>query len=303
MWEGIPLKAFSFKTDKGILQIGVEFEDVFYNFSQAWELYKEIKNNGRGPSLNFLQVMVEADFFKLETLQEVLVTLKEVRPLSDLELKNTYTFEPPIGRPQKVLCIGRNYKEHAAELENDIPEEPLFFSKAPSAIIPHNGVIRIPDEVGRVDHEGELAVVIGKQAHNVSERKAMDFVAGFSILDDVTARDLQKSDIKAGKPWFRSKSFDTFCPFGSFLVPKEAVQNYNNLELELTVNGDRKQHASTSQMIFKIEEIVAYISKYCTLEPGDLIATGTPGGVGELHAGDIVECKISGIGNLKNRVE
>lgn len=297
------MKTFSFKTDKGILQIGVEFEDAFYNFSQAWELYKEIKNNGRGPRLSFLQVMVEADFFRLETLQEVLITLKEVRPLSDLELTSTYTFEPPIGRPQKILCIGRNYKEHAAELGNEIPEEPLFFSKAPSAIIPHHGVIRIPGEVGRVDHEGELVVVIGKQAHNVSQSKAMDFVAGFSILNDVTARELQKSDIKGGKPWFRSKSFDTFCPFGPFLIPKEAVQNYDNLELEVAVNGDRRQHASTSQMIFQIEEIVAYISKFCTLQPGDLIATGTPAGVGELHAGDIVECRISEIGSLNNRVE
>ena len=297
------MKAFSFKTDKGILQIGVEFENAFYNFSQAWELYKEIKNNGRGPSLGFLQVMVEADFFRLETLQEVLDTLKQVRPLSELEIKGTYTFEPPIGRPQKILCIGRNYKGHAAELENEIPEEPLFFSKAPSAIIPHHEVIRRPKDVGKIDFEGELTVVVGKQAHNISQSKAMDYVAGFSILNDVTARELQKSDIKAGKPWFRSKSFDTFCPFGPFLVPKEAVQNYNNLELEVTVNGDRKQHASTSQMIFKVEEIVAYISKFCTLQPGDLIATGTPAGVGELHAGDIVECRINEIGSLKNGVE
>ncbi len=220
-----------------------------------------------------------------------------------MELKGAYTFEPPIGRPQKVLCIGRNYKEHAAEFGNEIPEEPLFFSKAPSAIIAHQAVIKRPSDVGRVDFEGELAVIVGKQAHNISQSKAVDFVAGFSIVNDVTARELQKDDIKAGRPWFRSKSFDTFCPFGPFLVPTDAVENYNNLDLEVTVNGEQRQKASTSEMIFKVEEIVAYISKFCTLQPGDVIATGTPAGVGELNAGDSVECKISEIGSLKNRVE
>lgn len=297
------MKAFSFKTDKGALQIGVEFENALYNFSWAWEIYKEIKNQGRGPSLNFLQVMVEADFFNLETFQEVLSTLKEVRPLSDLQLSGNFTFLPPINRPQKILCVGRSYKAHAEEFANEVPAEPIFFSKAPSALISHNESIRIPPGVGRVDFEGELAVVISKRAQQISESKAFDFIAGYSILNDVTARELQQSDFKEGRPWFRSKSFDTFCPFGPFLLAKDAIENYRDLEIEVTVNGARKQHASISEMIFSVEKIVAYISKFCTLQPGDVIATGTPAGVGQLNAGDSVECKISHIGTLKNTVE
>lgn len=297
------MKAFSFATDKGMTQIGVEFDGEAYNFSQAWELYKQLKNKGRGPSLNFLQLMVEADFFNLETLQEVFQSLQEVRPIRDLKLKNPIRFQPPIGRPQKILCLGRNYKAHAEELGNVVPEEPLFFSKSPSAIIAHEQKIKLPKNVGRVDYEGELAIIIGKSAYQISEKYADDYIAGFSILNDVTARDLQKSDIKEGKPWFRSKSYDTFCPFGPYLIPKDCINDANDLELEVRVNGERKQFASTSQMIFKISKIVAYLSKHLTLQPGDIIATGTPEGVGSLQVGDVVECEISQIGTLKNPVE
>ncbi len=297
------MKVFSYTTDKGINQIGVEFERDFYNFSQAWKLYKDIKNRGQGPGLNFLQLMVEADFFSLETFKEVLITLKGFRPINDLKVKQPYKIQSPIGRPQKILCIGRNYKAHAEELGNVVPEEPLFFSKSPSAILAHEEKIRIPKNVGRVDFEGELAVVVSKRAHHISEKYAFDHIAGYSILNDVTARELQKADIKAGKPWFRAKSFDTFCPFGPYLIPKDAIKDYRNLELEVAVNDEVKQHASISQMIFEIPEIVAYLSRYCTLQPGDIIATGTPAGVDSLKSGDIVECRISELGILKNFVE
>ncbi|NIR50691.1 fumarylacetoacetate hydrolase family protein [candidate division KSB1 bacterium] len=246
--------------------------------------------------------MVEADFFHLETFQEVLETLQKIRPISHLKLRDPITYLPPVGRPQKVLCVGRNYQAHAEELGNTVPDEPVFFSKAPSALIAHQEKINLPKEVGRVDFEGELAIVIRKQAHNVSAKNAFEYIAGYSILNDVTARDLQRADIEAGRPWFRSKSFDTFCPFGPFLVPGEAIKNYRNLELEVKVNDERKQHTSLSQMIFGIEEIVAYISKHCTLQPGDVIATGTPSGVDQLNSGDVVKCHLSEIGVLRNPV-
>lgn len=284
------------------MQIGIEFEGELYSFSQIWEIYKQIKNKGRGPKLDFLQIMVEADFFNLDTFKEVIFSLQEVRPLDDLKLQKPFTFEPPIGRPQKILCVGRNYQAHAEELDHEVPSEPIFFSKSPSAIIAHEQKIIIPPNIGRVDFEGELAVVIGKQASQVSEKYAFDFVAGFTLLNDITARDLQRVDAKEGKPWFRAKSFDTFCPFGPFLVPKDVISNYRDLELEVKVNGECKQRASLSQMIFAIEEVVAYISKHCTLQPGDVIATGTPSGVGPLTSGDIIECNIAEIGVLKNAV-
>ncbi|MFQ5603932.1 MAG: fumarylacetoacetate hydrolase family protein [bacterium] len=297
------LKVFSFTNEKGHFQIGIKFEKAVYNFSRAWDLYKQIKNQGRGPGLDFLQVMVEADFFNQESFLEVMTTLRQFRPTQDLQIKSSYKIQPPIGRPQKILCVGRNYQKHAEELGNAVPEEPVFFSKSPSALIAHDEKIRIPRDVGRVDYEGELAVVIGKKAHHISEKYALEFVAGFSILVDVTARDLQQADIKAGKPWFRAKSFDTFCPFGPYLVPRDAIKDYHDLQLQLIVNGNVKQQARISEMIFDVPELVAYLSKHLTLQPGDVIATGTPAGVGALESGDVIECRISGLGTLKSAVE
>ncbi len=297
------MKAFSFIRDDGQVQIGLELDGEWYNFSILWELYKQIKNQGRGPGLNFLQIMVEADFFALETLQEVVDAVREVRPLNDLQLKPPIAIQPPIGRPQKVLCTGRNFRAHAKELDHDVPREPLFFSKSPSAIIGHEQSIVLPPGAGRVDYEGELAVVMGREAKNLAAARAFEFIAGFTVLNDVTARELQRDDIRAGRPWFRSKSFDTFCPFGPFLVPRANIADYHQLELEVRVNGERRQHAKLADMIFDIEEIVAYISKHCTLQPGDVIATGTPAGVGPLAPGDVVECSVSEIGVLRNTVK
>lgn len=284
-------------------QIGVEYRGQPYNFSQAWEIYKEIKNKGRGPSLNFLQLMVEADFFHLDTFLEVLQTLQEYRPIDDLRVDQYFRYDPPVGRPQKILCIGRNYKAHADELGHTVPEEPMFFSKSPSAIIGHEDAIRLPRSIGRVDYEGEMGVVISKSAFRIERANVFDYIAGYTILIDVTARDLQKSDIKAGKPWFRSKSFDTFCPMGPFLLPKEAVPDLDSVQLELKINGVRKQFASNAEMIFDIPETVCYLSRFLTLQPGDLISMGTPEGVGPLKQGDVVECEITDLGTLRNTVK
>lgn len=296
------MKAFSFSMDKGLSQIGIEYEGKLYNFSLAWELYKNLKNKGRGPELSFLQVMVEADFFYLDTFQEVLLDLQQVRPIRDLQIKPPIRFLPPVGRPQKILCVGRNYRLHAEELNNPVPKEPVFFSKSPSALIAAEETIRIPSQVGRVDFEGELAVVVGKRATRISSEKALDFVAGFTILNDITARDMQKADQEAGRPWFRSKSFNTFCPVGPYLIPTEAIHDYSELTLSVRVNGKERQRGSASDMLFTIPELVAYLSRHCTLEAGDIISTGTPAGVGPLTTGDVVEVEVSEIGVLSNKV-
>ncbi len=297
------MRAFSFQTDKGQAQIGVEYQDGLYNFSAAWELYKQLKNNGRGPELNFLQIMVEADFFHAETFQEVLFDLKEIRPIDDLKLGKDIQFLPPINRPQKILCVGRNYRAHAEELGNETPKAPVFFCKPPSALIGHQGKIRLPKGVGEVHHEGELAVIISKTTKQVSKKQAFDHIAGFTLVNDVTARALQKQDQGAGLPWFRSKGFDTFCPVGPFLVPRAAILDHRSLELQVSVNGEVRQEASTAQMIFDLDELVSHLSGYCTLEPGDIIATGTPAGVGKLSSGDEVQVTIKEIGTLVNTVE
>jgi 2-keto-4-pentenoate hydratase/2-oxohepta-3-ene-1,7-dioic acid hydratase in catechol pathway len=202
---------------------------------------------------------------------------------------------PPC-RPSKIVGVGRNYRDHAAELGNAVPEVPLLFLKPPSALLPPGGVIRLPPDSRRVDFEGELGVVIGRTARNVAESRARDFILGYACVNDVTARDLQKRDGQ----FTRAKGFDSFCPFG----PAIAVGlQPDALRIETFVNGERRQSAPASSMIFGIDALVSFVSHIMTLLPGDLIATGTPEGVGPLEPGDEVTVSIEGIGRLTNRVE
>jgi len=198
--------------------------------------------------------------------------------------------------PSKIVCVGRNYVEHARELGNEVPERPLLFLKPPSAIIRDGEAIRLPAESARVEHEAEIAVIIGRRASRVPMGEAMHYVGGYAPLNDVTARDLQKTDGQ----WTRAKGFDTFCPLGT-KVPAEGIDP-QALEVIGRVNGEVRQRGHTSQMAFSIPEIVSYISHIMTLEEGDVIATGTPAGVGPLEPGDVVEVEITGLGVLRNPV-
>ena len=212
-------------------------------------------------------------------------------------------FDLPIARPSKIVCLGRNYEAHAKELHHAVPDEPLFFSKAPSSLIPHEGTVIIPKWLeGRVDHEAELAVIIGMTAKDITPDQAAEHIAGYSILNDITARDMQKNDMEKRQPWFRSKSLDTFCPMGPFFMPASEIEDPHDLEIRLLVNGEERQKSSTASMIFTISDIVSSLSRYMTLLPGDIIATGTPEGVSPIHNGDIVEVSITGFGTLRNRV-
>jgi len=284
------------------MRIGIRTEEGPVNFTQLWEIFKEIKSRGRGPRFNHLQMMVELDFFSLDTFSEVLATVREYRSLDDLKLEEPIHYQVPIARPQKILGLGRNYRAHAAEGGVPVPEEPIFFAKMPSSLLPHEGEIVIPPGVGRVDHEIELALVIGRTGKNIPEDDAMDYVSGYTIMNDVTARELQSADFKKSQPWLRSKSFDTFCPIGPYLVPKEEIADPHTLEMRLRVNGEVRQQANTSEMVFKISQVIAYISRHMTLQPSDIIATGTPEGVSPLTPGDTVEAEIEGLGVLRNRV-
>ena len=198
--------------------------------------------------------------------------------------------------PSKIICVGRNYKDHAAELGNPMPPEPLLFLKAPSAIIGNGERIVLPKESSDVQHEGELGIVIGRKAHNVADDEdARDYVFGYTCVNDVTARDLQKRDVQ----FTRAKSFDTFCPVGPFIVNDIDPRD---LEVMTRVNNEIRQQGRTSAMAFSIPFLVRYISRIMTLLPGDLISTGTPAGVSTLRAGDAVEVEVSGIGTLRNDV-
>jgi 2-keto-4-pentenoate hydratase/2-oxohepta-3-ene-1,7-dioic acid hydratase in catechol pathway len=201
---------------------------------------------------------------------------------------------PPV-EPTKIVGVGRNYRAHAAELGHDAPVEPLLFLKPPSALIAHEEAIRLPGASQRVDYEGELGIVIGRMARGVPEQAALGFVLGYTCVNDVTARDLQKRDVQ----FTRAKGFDTFCPVGPCLA---LGVDPGDLEVMTRVNGVPVQQGKTSDMIFGIARLISAISAIMTLQPGDLIATGTPEGVGPLHAGDSVEVTVPGVGTLRNPV-
>jgi 2-keto-4-pentenoate hydratase/2-oxohepta-3-ene-1,7-dioic acid hydratase in catechol pathway len=198
--------------------------------------------------------------------------------------------------PSKIVCIGRNYLGHARELGNDVPERPLIFLKPPSAVIADGEAIVLPPDSNRVDHEGEIGILIGKKARHVSEEEAFSVVAGYMPINDVTARDLQKIDVQ----FTRAKGFDTFCPVGSKLVP--ASTDWRSLEVICRVNGAVRQHGKASDMAFGVPAIIAFISRVMTLLPGDLIATGTPEGIAPLSVGDDVEVELVGHSKVSNPV-
>lgn len=199
-------------------------------------------------------------------------------------------------QPSKIVCVGRNYAKHAAELGNEIPEEPLIFLKPPSSLIGEGESIVMPAASSRVDYEGEIGVIIGRQAKNISAEDAWSYVESVVAVNDVTARDLQKSDDQ----WTRAKGFDTFCPVGT-PVPLADVDR-DALTVTTKVNGEVRQHGSVSEMAYDIPTILAYISSIMTLEPGDLVSTGTPDGIAPLEAGDEVVVEVAGVGSISNPV-
>ncbi|HSJ24423.1 MAG TPA: fumarylacetoacetate hydrolase family protein [Longimicrobiales bacterium] len=196
--------------------------------------------------------------------------------------------------PSKIVCVGRNYAAHARELGHDVPERPLLFLKPPSALIRSGAAIELPADSSRVEHEAEIGIIIGRRARDVTATEAMDVVAGFAAVNDVTARDLQKLDVQ----FTRAKGYDTFCPVG----PLAPADDWKALEIIARVNGDVRQHGRAQDMIFGIPELIAYITRIMTLEPGDIVATGTPEGVGPLAPGDVVEVEIPGISSTRNPV-
>ncbi len=212
----------------------------------------------------------------------------EPLPLSQAKLL------PPV-TPSKIVCVGRNYREHAKELGNEVPAEPLLFFKPPSSLLAPGGVVQMPPQSERVDFEGELALVIGKRATKLTASADWrSYIRGYTLANDVTARDLQKKDGQ----WTRAKGFDTFCPVGPFV--SDEIDPAAGVTLETRVNGEVRQHGSTRDFIFPIPDLLAYITAAITLEPGDLVLTGTPAGVGPLQPADRVAVAVAGLGVLTN---
>lgn len=232
--------------------------------------------------------------FPLDNIEEMPQTSDAVTLTDHIKIKDVRFLAP--ATPSKIVCVGRNYAEHAAEMGNAVPTEPLLFLKAPSALITEGENIKIPNQSSQVEHEGELAVVIGRNCKDLSDdSNPLDYVFGYACLNDVTARDLQRKDIQ----FTRAKSFDTFCPISAVI---ETELDVSDLRVVTRVNGEIKQDGRTSQMVFDIPFLIKYISNQMTLNAGDIIATGTPSGVSRLAAGDVCEIEIEGIGILRNPV-
>lgn len=200
--------------------------------------------------------------------------------------------------PSKIVCVGRNYAAHAAEHGADVPAEPLLFLKPPSSVIAPGAEIVLPELSSRVEHECELALIIGRRCRGVSEQVAWEHVLGITCGNDVTARDLQRADPQ----WTRGKGFDTFCPLGPWIVTGLGEEEVGGLDVSCTVNGELRQQAGTAQMVFSPAFLITYITQVMTLEPGDVIMTGTPSGVGPLHPGDEVTVEVERVGRLTNPV-
>lgn len=239
-------------------------------------------------------VIKEDLVFPFDSLQN-LFELNENIKLNDGVTQQHLKFLPPVS-PSKIVCVGRNYSDHAKELGNEVPREPLLFLKAPSSVILSDERIIIPSQSSQVEHEGELGVVIKKTCKNLSETdNALDYIFGYLCLNDVTARDLQRKDIQ----FTRAKSFDTFCPISTFI---ETDLDASDIRIVTRVNGEIKQNGRTSQMVFSVPFLIRYISNQMTLKAGDIIATGTPAGVSNLKNGDVCEVEIEGIGILRSPV-
>lgn len=224
----------------------------------------------------------------------------------DLESLRTRRIEPmplhqavllPPVRPTKIVCVGRNYRDHAAELGNEVPREPLLFFKPPSALLPPGGTILRPKASERTDYEGEVGVVIGRRCHRLADDEdPRPYILGYTCVNDFTARDLQSKDGQ----WTRAKGFDTFCPVGPLVA--DGLDPWAGMQVETRVNGEVRQSGNTRDFIFPLDAVLRYISQVMTLEAGDLIATGTPKGVGPVSAGDVIEVSVEGIGTLRNPV-
>ncbi|MDM5187456.1 fumarylacetoacetate hydrolase family protein [Bacillus sp. DX4.1] len=258
--------------------------------------------------ITMLECIEQGNAF-IEKVSEIVRWAKENEttayyPLSDVKIL------APIPRPRKnILCVGKNYRDHAIEMggEEAVPKDIMIFTKAPTTVIGDGAQIYShPHATNELDYEGELAIVIGKRGKQIAKNKALEHVFGYTILNDVTARDIQRKH----KQFFLGKSFDTFCPMGPYLVHKMYIKNPNELSVETKINGEVRQSSNTANMMFSIEDIISIVSKGMTLEPGDIIATGTPAGVGKgftppkfLRAGDEVMITVQHIGTLRNTVK
>lgn len=292
------MKIASFE-NKGIEKVGVYYKDRLIDIDFVSEILGHKLDKDFPAFFNIVDVIEQ--WSDIPGLIQKGKTLFKEQFLNFFEVKKP-VLTAPIIRESKIICLGKNYVEHARETGSAPPEEPIIFNKFADCVIPHGEDIIYPNFATRVDPEVELAVVIGKQGKDIKKQKAMDYVFGYTIANDVTERDLQSKDKKKSWPWLRSKNFDAAMPLGPWIVPKDEIKNPHNLNIELSVNGKVRQTGNTKDMIFKIDELISFITQYVTLYPGDIISTGTVAGIAPIKRGDQIICKIEKIGELVNRI-
>ncbi|MBN2542620.1 fumarylacetoacetate hydrolase family protein [bacterium] len=294
------------------IHLGIRLDDSVIQLDNAYDFFYD---ESAPPWLHNMRALLEEGNSAMDVVRGMYDQIRNVQVGSEGYLNfrqhavvhhiSEVKILAPILDPEKLICIGRNYRDHCEEQGHPIPDRPTLFSKFNTAIIATDDFIVKPRITEKLDYEGELAFVIGKGGRHIRADRAMEHIAGYTILHDVTARDIQFSD----KQWLRGKSFDTFAPMGPFLVTKDEVGNPHKLNLKTFVNGKLMQDSNTSNLIFQVDYLIYFISQAITLKPGDVIATGTPGGVGVfrdppifLKAGDEIEIKIDKLGSLKNTV-
>lgn len=272
--------------------VAVEHELGWLDFSA---LCKNHTVEAAPAGLRYILTSVEnpAEFFRQ--------TIDSAKNLAPYVLDSSLEFDVPV-RPGKIVALGRNYKAHAEEFGDAVPTEPLFFVKTATSCIAHGEPVVVKERYGEVHHEGEIAFMVNRRCKDLEPDDARNVIAGYTLLNDVTARTMQNEDKKKGYPWFRSKNLDTFCPIGPAITLSGAVPWPLELALELSVNGKQRQASNTRKFVFSIPETLAYITSFMTLEPGDFVSTGTPEGVGPLKPGDTVTLTGEGLGTLENPV-
>jgi len=281
--------------------LGCEMDGRMIDLTRAISLYETIHGHILEiPPIDIVELIWDG-VFTGEYLGSVLETMDKYGLVNDLIVDNEYSVEAPI-YPGKIIALGNNYRAHVEEMGQNLPEEPVLFGKWASTIIGHGEDIVIPEGIGRVDFEAELAFIIGKSAKGVPRAEAMDYVAGYTCLNDVSAREMQGRDIARSLPWMQSKNFDTFAPIGPCVLIADAIEPPVEIDIQCRVNGEVRQDSNTRDFIFDIPAMIAYITKIMTLELGDVVTTGTPSGVGPIKPGDVVNVTCSGIGTLSNPV-
>ncbi|MFD2044669.1 fumarylacetoacetate hydrolase family protein [Ornithinibacillus salinisoli] len=301
------MKFLTFQLKNESSKVGIFYQEKVLDLPKLTELFQQATNKDV-PYITNLDSLVHLNEEVMPVIRDIYEWAKE----NEKEVAEaTYsldeiTIQAPVSTPGKVVCVGNNYMDHCIEQNVEPPKKPMIFSKWASCIVGPGEAIELPQDSEQVDYEAELVVVIGKKGKNITEEDALDYVFGYTIMNDVSARDVQFEDVQ----WVRGKSYDTFSPLGPVIVTKDEIDDPHKLDIKLEVNGEALQDSNTKHLIFNIPHIISYLSKGFTFEPGDIIATGTPHGVGVfrdpqvfLKSGDTCKIEIEKIGVLENKVK